>query len=263
MAYTVDESDLARQEGLAEILDPITKNFLGDLPLPHDATCLDVGCGLGNTTMLLARSLRDAAHIVGVDADPDLLEAAREAAGSESVVEFREADAADLPFAENTFDVVFGRFLLAHVSDPAAVVGEYCRVARDGGLILVQEPDFQSFAVYPHSPAYEQSKDVTGELFDIEMGRKCWRLLWEAGVEDLHLQADVPVEAGQEARTLRDQSVRSISAIGPAAVQMGLETEAEMKDRTETVRETAAEDDRFMMFYTTVSVAGRVMSRAE
>lgn len=56
---------------------------------------------------------------------------------------------------------------------------------------------------------------------------------------------------------ITDQSVRSMSAIGPALVQQGLETEAEMEERTQGVREAAAGDDRFEMYDTTVSGAGR------
>lgn len=257
MSYIVDESDLARQQGLAEILDPLTGRFLDDLSLPADATCLDVGCGLGNTTALLARSLPDPERVVGVDADPELLASAREAASWEGEVEFRDADAADLPFADDAFDVVFGRFLLAHVPRPEEVVREYRRVARDGGLVLVQEPDFQSLAIYPPSPGHERSIEVAGQLFDIHVGRKCWHLLRDAGVDDLRVRADVPVEAGPENRTLREQSIRSISAIGPASVQRGVETESEEKERMRAVRDAAAEGDRFMMYYTTVSVAGR------
>lgn len=257
MTYTVDESDLARQEGLATILDPITERFLGELTLPSGAICLDVGCGLGNTTTLLARELPDPERLVGVDADLDLLSAARERAGSESPVEFREADATSLPFADDTFDIVFGRFLLAHVPRPEAAVREYRRVARDGALVAVQEPEFQSLAFYPPSPAHEKSVEGAGQLFDIHIGRKCWHLLRDAGVDDLRVRADLPVEAGPGDRSLRDQSVRSVSAIGPALVQQGLESESEQEQRMQGVRDAAADGDRFLMYYTTVSVAGR------
>lgn len=261
MAYTVDESDLARQEGLSDILDPITRRFLESLPLPEEASCLDVGCGLGFTTRLLTTHLPAPREVIGVDADSDLVGAARDERGDErggdAVAEFREADATDLPFPDDSFDVVFGRFLLAHVPRPETVVREYRRVARDGALILVQEPDFQSIALHPPSPSHRKSIELAGKLFDIHTGRKCWHLLRDAGVEDLGVRADVPVEAGPGDLTLRSQSVRSITAIGPALLQKGLQTEPENEEMMRGVREAARDEDRFMMFYTTVSVAGR------
>lgn len=258
MPYTVDESDLARQEGLSDILDPITRGFLDSLPLPEDARCLDVGCGLGFTTRLLTTHLPAPQKVIGVDADPDLVGAAGDELGADGVAEFREADATDLPFPDDAFDVVFGRFLLAHLPEPEIAVREYRRVVRNGGLVLIQEPDFQSLAVYPPSPSHEESLELAGQLFDIHMGRKCWHLLRGAGVKDLQVRADVPVEAGPGDRTLRAQSVRSISAIGPAILQQELQSESENEEMMEGVRETARDEDRFMMYYTTVSVAGRV-----
>lgn len=257
MAYTVDESDLARQQGLSDILDPITMRFLDSLSLPEDARCLDVGCGLGYTTRLLTAHLPAPQNVIGVDADPDLVGAARDKRGEDAVAEFREADATDLPFPDDTFDLVFGRFLLAHVPEPEAVVREYSRVARDGALILVQEPDFQSIAFHPPSPSHQKSIELAGQLFDIHIGRKCWHLLRDAGLEDLSVRADVPVEAGPGDLRLRSQSVRSISAIGPAILQKGFQTEPENEDMMRGVREAAQDEDRFMMLYTTVSVAGR------
>lgn len=257
MAYTVDESDLARQQGLSDILDPITRRFLDPLPLPEEARCLDVGCGLGFTTRVLTTHLPAPQNVTGVDADPDLVGAARDGLGGDGVAEFREADATDLPFPDDSFDVVFGRFLLAHVPEPETVVREYRRVVQDDGLVLVQEPDFQSLAVYPPSPSHEESLGLAGQLFDIHMGRKCWHLLRDAGVENLQVRADVPVEAGPGDQTLRAQSVRSISAIGPAILQQGLQSESENEEMMQGVREAARDEDRFMMYYTTVSVAGR------
>lgn len=257
MAYTVDESDLARQEGLSDILDPVTRRVLDRLSLPEGARCLDVGCGLGFTTRLLTEQLPAPRRVVGVDGDPDLVNAARDEVRDDGVAEFREADAADLPFPDGTFDVVFGRFLLAHLPEPETAVREYRRVARDDGLVLVQEPDFQSLTVYPPSPFHEESVELAGQLFDIHMGRKCWHLLRDAGVEDLRVRADVPVEAGPGDRTLRAQSVRSISAVCPAILQRGLQTESENERMIDGVREAARDEDRFMMYYTTVSVAGR------
>lgn len=256
MPYTVDESDLARQEGLSDILDPITRRFLDSLRLPEGARCLDVGCGLGFTTRLLTTQLPAPRKVIGVDADPDLVGAARDELGGDGVAEFREADATDLPFPDDIFDVVFGRFLLAHVPEPGTVVSEYRRVVQDDGLVLVQEPDFQSLAIYPPSPSHEKSLELAGQLFDIHMGQKCWHLLRDAGVKELQVRADVPVEAGPGDQTLRAQSVRSISALGPAILQQGLQTEPENEDMMEGVREAARDEDRFMMYYTTVSVAG-------
>lgn len=257
MTYTVDESNLARQQGLADILHPVTEQFLDDIPLPGGAECLDVGCGIGSTTRLLGSTVPDPGRVVGVDADPALLEIARPEHGGDGDAEFREADATDLPFPDDTFDVVFGRFLLAHLPEPELAVAEYRRVARPDGLVLVQEPDFRSLALHPPSPSHAKAVELAGHLFDTHMGRKCWHLLRNEGLEELGVRADLPVEAGPGDRRLRAQSVRSISAIGRALEQQGLQSEAENEAMLEGVSAAAEDEERLMFFYTVVSVSGR------
>ena len=53
MIYAVDESNLRRQELLAEVFRPFTTELLRDFSVPEGADVLDVGCGIGQTTRLL------------------------------------------------------------------------------------------------------------------------------------------------------------------------------------------------------------------
>lgn len=87
---------------------------------------LDVGCGPGLFTHHLQRRAR---RVVGTDRSAWMLE---QVTGLECV----EADAADLPFGDSSFDVVFEANLLHHVDDPAAVVLEMARVAREAVVLI-------------------------------------------------------------------------------------------------------------------------------
>src|SRR5947208_9694682 len=57
MSYTIDERNLERQRLLARVLEPLTKRLLDALRLRPDSRCLDIGCGIGETTRLIARYL--------------------------------------------------------------------------------------------------------------------------------------------------------------------------------------------------------------
>jgi hypothetical protein len=57
MSYTIDEENLERQQLLAMILEPATKQLLDALKLAPGSCCLDLGCGIGETTRLIAGSL--------------------------------------------------------------------------------------------------------------------------------------------------------------------------------------------------------------
>jgi SAM-dependent methyltransferase len=103
----------------------------------HDA--LDVGCGQGHWTRLVARMLSADARIVGVDREPAWVERAATLADARTRFTCGEAEA--LPFPDASFDLVTCQTLLIHVRDPGAVIAEMRRVLRPGGRVLLCEPN--------------------------------------------------------------------------------------------------------------------------
>ena len=80
---------------------------------------LDVGCGPGNLTLDLA-SVVAPGPVVGLDRSADVLAEASARLGGDSTVEFRTGDVYDLPFPDDSFDVVHAHQVLQHLSDPVA-----------------------------------------------------------------------------------------------------------------------------------------------
>ncbi|MBI5311449.1 MAG: class I SAM-dependent methyltransferase [Actinobacteria bacterium] len=94
---------------------------------------LDVACGSGNAAL---RAAKAGASVVGVDLTPELFDRARQLADEAGVwMELIEGDAEDLPFDEETFDVVVSTF--GHMFAPrhGVAAGEIARVLRPGGRI--------------------------------------------------------------------------------------------------------------------------------
>jgi ubiquinone/menaquinone biosynthesis C-methylase UbiE len=152
---TVRDLDQATQERLADVLekrgaDPqqqaLRRAFLQDVPFPPDARVLDVGCGTGVLTRLLAR-WPNVGSVVGVDPAPALLEKARAAAAGMPSATFREGDARSLPFEGATFDVVTSDSMLSHVPGPERAVEEALRVLRPGGCLAVFDGDYATTTV--------------------------------------------------------------------------------------------------------------------
>ncbi|ELZ93072.1 methyltransferase [Haloferax sulfurifontis ATCC BAA-897] len=106
---------------------------LADLDLGGRTRILDVGCGTGEFTRVLAEA--SDARVVGVDADTDLLSVAADRAGIEAVA----GDATQLPFAADSFDLVVCQALLVNLPDPTAALSEFARVSSD--LVATVEPD--------------------------------------------------------------------------------------------------------------------------
>lgn len=257
MAYAIDESNLERQELLAEVFEPSSRELLDRITVPPGGRFLDVGCGIGNTTELLLECLPTPDEVSALDADEKLLEVARDRGGSDAGVapNYRQGDAADLPFEDDSFDLVFARFLLTHLPDPGQAVEEFRRVCRPGGTVAVQEPDFVTVGAWPPSPAYEKAEELTDAIFDAHLGRKAWGLFREAGIGNAQVRAVVPVEG--EGTTLRRLGTLSLAAIGGALVQKGALDEEEHGRLVAAARRVEDEDrDRLVSTYTVYSVWG-------
>jgi len=101
---------------------------------------LDVGCGVGATPCYLAKAA--GCRVTGVDLLDSMVEQSRQRARAEGVeehVEFKVADARDLPFADNAFDAVIMESLNVFFEDKAQAMGEYVRVCRPGGYVGMTE----------------------------------------------------------------------------------------------------------------------------
>ena len=108
---------------------------------------LDVGCGGGLMSEVLARL---GAEVVGVDASPGNLAAARLHAQSQNVtVDYRLGEPAEVLSSEERFDVVLALEVVEHVSDVPAFLGTAAALLAPGGMLFVSTIDrtFKSFLV--------------------------------------------------------------------------------------------------------------------
>lgn len=114
---------------------------LAELCHIHQDSCvLDVGCGIGMTSCYLAREYD--CRVIAVDLSNRMVTRAADRAkkrGVESRVEFKVADAQQLPFEAPQFDVVLDESVLAFVADKQKAISEYVRVTKPGGYIGLNE----------------------------------------------------------------------------------------------------------------------------
>jgi len=118
-----------------------------------DSRILDVGCGPGSITIDLAELVSDG-HVTGLDISDGQFERARALAkerGLENVT-FQMGDAYELPFEDESFDIVCSNTLLMHLSDPARGIAEMKRVLKPGGYICARDPHFSARDIYGSTP---------------------------------------------------------------------------------------------------------------
>lgn len=114
---------------------------------------LDVGCGPGTITLDLAEIVAPG-EVVGVEpVESPLAESRRQAAlRGDVAARFEVADVLDLPYDDNTFDVVHAHQVLQHLTDPVRALTEMARVCRPGGWVAARDADYGAMTWHPDLP---------------------------------------------------------------------------------------------------------------
>jgi len=119
--------------------------FFGYLDLAPGLAVLEVGAGTGDFDRLIATLVRPGGRVVGIDYGQTMVdEAIARSEGLGLPIEFRQADAHDLPFPDATFDRCLATQVFQHLPRPERALAEMVRVARAGARVVITEPDWES-----------------------------------------------------------------------------------------------------------------------
>jgi SAM-dependent methyltransferase len=133
-------------------LGPLFADFAGVEP---PATALDVGCGPGALTAELALRLGPQ-NVAAIDPSEAFVEAARE---RNPGVDVRHAPAEEIPFADDTFDVVLAQLVVHFMADPVAGLREMARATRPGGVVAACVWDYYG-RTSPLSPFWDALEEL-------------------------------------------------------------------------------------------------------
>ena len=95
---------------------------------------LEVGCGIGAVSKHIAKKYL--LNVTGTDIDPDQIRLAQQNIGNLPNIRFLEADATNLPFQDNDFDVVLSFGVMHHISKWLDALAEINRVLKTGGYFI-------------------------------------------------------------------------------------------------------------------------------
>lgn len=120
---------------IAKLYEDGAAEFIDRLRVTPGLRVLDVACGIGNLALPCARA---GARVTGVDIAPNLLEQGRDLAKTEGLsIKFDEGDVENLPYPDNTFDLVVTMFGAMFAPRPEKTSAELVRVCRLGGRIAM------------------------------------------------------------------------------------------------------------------------------
>ncbi len=112
---------------------PVGEQAIASMNIPAEARVLDVGCGSGWASRLMAENARSG-RVVGIDISDEMVRVAQESSASFSNVEFQVATAEKLPFADGEFTHAFSMESLYYYEDILNALKEIRRVLASGGL---------------------------------------------------------------------------------------------------------------------------------
>jgi ubiquinone/menaquinone biosynthesis C-methylase UbiE len=224
--------------------------------------CLDLGCGPGGIMHLLSARVGPTGRVVGLDADPVMLQAARAWVESEKLtgVDLVEADAYRTGLPPDVFDLVHARYLAGTAGQAGALLAEAIRLARPGGVVAFEEPDTDTLACYPPHPAWDRLRTALQDGFacvgaDTRLAKRLYRLFREAGLRDVRYR---PFLVGvTSAEPMADYLPATIESIRPTLLSKGILSEAELDAALASCRRHLADPDTVFTSFLTAQVWGQ------
>ena len=140
MNYTFGDSERAarRLAVVARVFEPASAAFVTACRGADAVVAIDLGCGPGHTTEMLARA-SGCARCIGMDASEAYV---AEGSSRTKAVEFVQHDVLATPYPTPRADLLYARFLVTHLPDPAAAVAAFTSQLAPRGRLLLDEVEW-------------------------------------------------------------------------------------------------------------------------
>jgi len=209
---------------LHNVYGPGARRLLEQAGIQRGMRVADLGCGVGMVTHLLAELVGPTGEVVGVDFSAAQIEQARALLPTAFTnVSFVEASATNTGLPRASFDLVYSRFLLIHLTEPDKALHEMYDLLKPNGLFVCEDGDLTSAGSEPPSKLQGFS-ELFGSLgpkwgVDYTLGRRLFQMVLAANFSQPQITLNQPVFAQGENKRLLELSV---AEAGSSFVAAGL-----------------------------------------
>lgn len=231
LGYSEEEARRLADQGA--LLEDLTQDVLRRAGLAQDMRVLDIGCGVGDVSLLAARIVGTGGSVLGVDRASSSVETARRRVASAGManVSFAEADVATFEI-EQKFDAIVGRLVLLYLPDPASVLRRLSRHLPPGGIVVFQEYDMSPTSQTPPSELFMKVRRWILDAFsaggaELDMGTKLYTTFLHAGLPHPSMVAATPVVCGPTPAAY-ESMVRVLRSLLPLLERRGIADVAEI-----------------------------------
>jgi SAM-dependent methyltransferase len=239
----------AHQSDMDRNLADVTAALLPFAAAKPGERVLDIGCGAGQTTFLLADAVGRTGHVTGVDISAPLLGAARSRMNADRNIAFVEADAAACLFRPE-YDLVFSRFGVMFFDDPPAAFANIHKALKPGGRLAFAcwRPALENawvtvpaLAARPFLPATPPPDPLAPGPFAFADPGRVEEILTKAGFSGVEVnKLDGVMNLGASA----DEAAFQMTNLGPLSRALGEVEDEAVRERVRAAVQTALEEIR-------------------
>src|SRR5215470_703437 len=236
-AYVMGHTDQERRRLAlqASVINPLTDNFLRRAGISGGMHVLELGCGIGEVSLITARLVGPHGHVHCIDIDPGALEIARgrtRSAGHDHVTFEQTNVMQHTPV--RPYDAIIGRHILIHTGDTLAVLKKAVAMVHVGGVIAFQEYDLSYYPRgYPDLPQFCFMQGLITEFFRRavprpNVGTQLFWLMQEAGLPPPECRMECVMDGGPHS-PVYEWLAETVRSLLPRMEALGI-TNAEAAD---------------------------------
>ena len=198
-------------------LAPVTERFFREVGIGSGQLVLDLGAGVGDVAMLVARIVGPSGKVVAIERDARTINRARARAADAGLgnIEFVQTDVTEYS-TDLIFDAAVGRYILQFLPDPVDALRSVAQRIRPGGILAFQEGSWIPFlALSRHLPLWYASVSLLHETgiragVNLEMGPGLHKAFQDAGLPAPHMRLEIELASDPDFTRWVSDSLRSV-----------------------------------------------------